>query len=181
VPALGRGDVVVLDNLAVHKRPEIRTAIEAAGAQLRLLPPYSADFNPIEQAFAKLKALLPAARPRSFDQVRNSWPLPFLCSHPRNARTMCGTAVIASRHHHGKRSLARASNRIVIAKVARRTDGRRGRVRAQPSCVAIKVMATTPPIQTAARRSTSVEAVFVHHALDPIEDRVGVDTGTMIP
>jgi transposase len=69
VPSLRRGDVVVLDNLAVHKHPEVRTAIEAAGAQIRFLPPYSPDFNPIEQAFAKLKAFLRAARPRSFDQV----------------------------------------------------------------------------------------------------------------
>jgi transposase len=69
VPTLRRGDVVVLDNLAVHKQPAIRTAIEAAGAQLRFLPPYSPDFNPIELAFAKLKAFLRAARPRTFDQV----------------------------------------------------------------------------------------------------------------
>jgi transposase len=69
VPALRPGDVVVLDNLAVHKQPEIRAAIEAAGAHLRFLPPYSPDFNPIEQAFAKLKAFLRAARPRTFDQV----------------------------------------------------------------------------------------------------------------
>ena len=69
VPALRPGDVVVLDNLAVHKDPAIRHAIEAVGAQLRFLPPYSPDFNPIEQAFAKLKAFLRAARPRSFDQV----------------------------------------------------------------------------------------------------------------
>lgn len=69
VPTLRRGDVVVLDNLAVHKQPEIRTVIEAAGAQLRFLPPYSPDFNPIEQAFAKLKAFLRAARPRTFDHV----------------------------------------------------------------------------------------------------------------
>ncbi len=69
VPTLRPGDVVVLDNLAVHKQPEIRTAIEAVGAQIRFLPPYSPDFNPIEQAFAKLKALLRAARPRTFDQV----------------------------------------------------------------------------------------------------------------
>jgi len=68
-PTLRAGDVVVLDNLAVHKQPEVRTAIEAVGAQLRFLPPYSPDFNPIEMAFAKLKALLRAARPRSFDQV----------------------------------------------------------------------------------------------------------------
>jgi len=69
VPSLLPGDVVVLDNLAVHKQPEVRHAIEAAGAQLRFLPPYSPDFNPIELAFAKLKAFLRAARPRSFDQV----------------------------------------------------------------------------------------------------------------
>ena len=69
VPALRPGDVVVLDNLIVHKQPAVRAAIEHAGAQLRFLPPYSPDFNPIELAFAKLKALLRAARPRSFDQV----------------------------------------------------------------------------------------------------------------
>ena len=69
VPTLRPGDVVVLDNLAVHRHPEVRAAIEAAGAQLRFLPPYSPDFNPIEQAFAKLKAFLRAARPRSFAQV----------------------------------------------------------------------------------------------------------------
>jgi transposase len=69
VPTLRAGDVVVLDNLAVHKQPEVRAAIEAAGARVRFLPPYSPDFNPIEQAFAKLKAFLRAARPRNFDQV----------------------------------------------------------------------------------------------------------------
>jgi transposase len=68
-PTLRRGDVVVLDNLAVHKQPELRAAIEAAGARIRFLPPYSPDFNPIEMAFAKLKAFLRAARPRTFDHV----------------------------------------------------------------------------------------------------------------
>ncbi len=56
MPTLHPGDVVVLDNLAAHKQPEVRAAIEQAGALLRFLPPYSPDFNPIEQAFAKLKA-----------------------------------------------------------------------------------------------------------------------------
>ena len=60
---------MVLDNLAVHKQPAVRAAIEAVGAQLRFLPPYSPDFNPIELAFAKLKAFLRAARPRTFDHV----------------------------------------------------------------------------------------------------------------
>jgi transposase len=69
VPTLRQGDVVVLDNLAVHKQPEVRLAIEAVGASIRFLPPYSPDLNPIEQAFAKLKAFLRAARPRSFEQV----------------------------------------------------------------------------------------------------------------
>ena len=69
VPTLRAGDVVVLDNLAVHKQPAVRTAIEAVGAQLRFLPPYSPDFNPIELAFAKLKAFIRAARPRTFDHV----------------------------------------------------------------------------------------------------------------
>jgi transposase len=68
VPTLRPGDVVVLDNLAVHKQPAVRAAIERVGAQLRFLPPYSPDFNPIELAFAKLKAFM-RARPRSFDQV----------------------------------------------------------------------------------------------------------------
>ncbi len=54
VPTLRPGDVVVLDNLAVHKQPEVRVAIEQTGAFLRFLPPYSPDFNPIEMAFAKL-------------------------------------------------------------------------------------------------------------------------------
>jgi len=69
VPTLRPGDVVVLDNLAVHKQPEVRAAITAVGAHVRFLPPYSPDFNPIELAFAKLKAFLRAARPRNFDQV----------------------------------------------------------------------------------------------------------------
>jgi len=68
-PTLRPGDVVVLDNLAVHKQSEVRAAIDAAGASVRFLPPYSPDFNPIEMAFAKLKAFLRAARPRSFDHV----------------------------------------------------------------------------------------------------------------
>jgi len=69
VPTLRPGEVVVLDNLAAHKQPEVRTAIEQVGGQVRFLPPYSPDFNPIELAFAKLKAFLRAARPRNFDQI----------------------------------------------------------------------------------------------------------------
>ena len=69
VPSVQPGDVIVLDNLAIHKQPAVQAALEAAGASVRFLPPYSPDLNPIEQAFAKLKAFLRAARPRTFDQV----------------------------------------------------------------------------------------------------------------
>jgi transposase len=58
VPTLRPGDTVILDNLASHKVAGVREAVEAAGARLLYLPPYSPDFNPIEMAFAKLKALL---------------------------------------------------------------------------------------------------------------------------
>lgn len=68
-PALRPGDVVVMDNLACHKRAGVRRAVEAAGAELRFLPPYSPDLNPIELAFAKLKRLLRAAGKRVVAEV----------------------------------------------------------------------------------------------------------------
>jgi len=58
VPTLRPGDIVVLDNLSSHKVAGVRAVVEAAGATLRYLPPYSPDLNPIEQLFAKLKAIL---------------------------------------------------------------------------------------------------------------------------
>jgi transposase len=67
VPELKRGDVVILDNLPAHKGSRVREAIEAAGASLLYLPPYSPDFNPIENAFAKLKALLRKAAERTVE------------------------------------------------------------------------------------------------------------------
>jgi transposase len=70
-PSLKPGDIVVLDNLSAHKVPGVREAIEAAGGTLLYLPPYSPDFNPIEQLFAKLKALLRKAAERSVDGLWN--------------------------------------------------------------------------------------------------------------
>lgn len=72
VPDLGRGDVVIMDNLSSHKRADVREAIEAAGARLMFLPPYSPDFNPIEKAFARLKAMLRRAGERT---VSGLWSL----------------------------------------------------------------------------------------------------------
>ena len=61
-PTLAPGDIVVMDNLPAHKPDAVRTAIEATGATLRYLPPYSPDLNPIELAFAKLKTRLRGGR-----------------------------------------------------------------------------------------------------------------------
>ena len=67
VPELRPGDVVVMDNLGSHKGAGIKGSIEAAGASLLYLPPYSPDLNPIENAFAKLKAMLRKASERTID------------------------------------------------------------------------------------------------------------------
>ena len=67
VPDLRQGDIVVMDNLSSHKGPRVREMIEAADASLLYLPPYSPDFNPIENAFAKLKAHLRKAAERTVD------------------------------------------------------------------------------------------------------------------
>lgn len=68
-PALRRGQVVVLDNLAVHKGAAIRRLVEARGCRLLFLPPYSPDFAPIEQAFSKVKAALRRAGARTRDTL----------------------------------------------------------------------------------------------------------------
>jgi len=69
VPELATGDIVIMDNLPSHKVRGVRAAIEAAGAELLYLPPYSPDFNPIEMAFAKFKAHLRAAAERTLEAV----------------------------------------------------------------------------------------------------------------
>jgi transposase len=69
VPALLPGDIVIIDNLGSHKGKAVRHAIELAGATLLFLPPYSPDLNPIEQVFAKLKAMLRKAATRSLDAL----------------------------------------------------------------------------------------------------------------
>ncbi len=71
-PTLTAGDIVMMDNLASHKVDGIRQAIEARGAELRYLPAYSPDLNPIEQLFAKLKALLCKAARRTIEALWNA-------------------------------------------------------------------------------------------------------------
>jgi len=72
IPTLTQGDIVVMDNLSSHKKPAVREAIEAAGAALRFLPPYSPDLNPIEMLFAKLKTLLRAKALRTIGDLWNA-------------------------------------------------------------------------------------------------------------
>jgi putative transposase len=69
IPEMQPGSIVVADNLPAHKVAGIRQCLEDAGMGLLYLPPYSPDFNPIEQVFAKLKALLRRAAPRSFEAI----------------------------------------------------------------------------------------------------------------
>jgi transposase len=69
VPTLKRGDIVIMDNLRAHKIAGVREAIEAAGAKLLFIPPYSPDLNPIELAFSKLKSRLRAKALRTVDAL----------------------------------------------------------------------------------------------------------------
>ena len=69
VPTLRPGDIVIIDNLPAHKRNEVREIIQAAGATLRYLPPYSPDLNPIEQSFAKLKSYLRKHKERTIPDL----------------------------------------------------------------------------------------------------------------
>lgn len=71
-PTLSPGDIVVMDNLPAHKPVAIRQAIEHTGAELRFLPPYSPDFNPIEMAFSKFKAFLKKTAARTIDDLWNA-------------------------------------------------------------------------------------------------------------
>jgi transposase len=68
-PALRRGDIVLMDNLSPHKHDVIRTLIEARGATVEFLPPYSPDLNPIEKCWSKVKARLRKAKARTFDEL----------------------------------------------------------------------------------------------------------------
>ncbi len=92
-PTLSPGDIVVADNLGSHKVSGVREAIEARGASLMFLPPYSPDLNPIEQVFAKLKALLRRAEPRTrktlWDTIATTLDR-FSAAECQNYLTNCG-------------------------------------------------------------------------------------------
>lgn len=92
-PVLKPGDVVVMDNLSAHKAPAVREWIEAAGAEVLYLPPYSPDLNPIEKAWAKLKQLLRAAKARSKEALDLAITDALPCITPANAQAWFRLAI----------------------------------------------------------------------------------------
>ena len=99
VPTLKRGDIVVMDNLSSHKRTGVRSAIEGVGAELRFLPPYSPDLNPIEKAFSKLKAKLRAAAYRTIPALEKYLGEVLDCFSPeecQNYFASCGYSTATS-------------------------------------------------------------------------------------
>lgn len=95
-PTLSPGDIVILDNLSSHKIAGIREAIEAVGAQILYLPPYSPDLNPIEQAFAKLKAILRRTAARTRDDLWNAIGRAVELYPPRECRNLFNNAGYAT-------------------------------------------------------------------------------------
>jgi len=94
VPTLKKNDIVVMDNLSSHKLEGVREAIEAVGAKLMYLPPYSPDFNPIEQVFSKLKALLRKYGERTVDALWTRLGKLLDSFTKTNVETISGTAGI---------------------------------------------------------------------------------------
>src|SRR5688500_18532185 len=81
-PTLRGGDVVVMDNLSAHKRPQVRHAVEAAGATVLYLPPYSPDFNPIEMIWSKVKRLLRSFAARTIEASHHAFGRDFAAVTP---------------------------------------------------------------------------------------------------
>ena len=98
VPILRQGDIAVMDHLPSHKVAGIREAIEAAGPELRYLPSYSPDFNPIEQFFAKLKALLRKVAARTIEALIAASPKSSPKSVRKSAKTTSLTKAIAANY-----------------------------------------------------------------------------------
>ena len=96
-PTLKRGDIVVMDNLSVHKSPEVAALVQAVGAEVRFLPAYSPDLNPIEKMWSKIKALLRSAEARTPEQLDEAISLAFSKITPNDAAgyfTSCGYSII---------------------------------------------------------------------------------------
>ena len=95
-PRLRRGDILVMDNLAVHKTLSVREAVKRAGARLLYLPPYSPDMSPIEQCWSKLKAGLRKSKARTHEALSGALAECFAAVTPRDAKNWfrhCGYAL----------------------------------------------------------------------------------------
>ena len=84
-PTLIPGDIVVIDNLPAHKGAAIQVAIMARGARVEFLPPYSPDFNPIEEGWSKIKTILRTAKARTLDELIQALKLAFAAITERDA------------------------------------------------------------------------------------------------
>ncbi len=96
-PTLRRGDIVVMDNLAVHKSPQADALVRATGAEVRFLPAYSPDLNPIEKMWSKIKALLRSAEARSPEQLDQAITMAFSKITAKDAAgwfASCGYSII---------------------------------------------------------------------------------------
>lgn len=85
-PTLRKGDLIFIDNLNVHKSARARALIEGCGARLEFLPPYSPDFNPIEQCWSKIKTVLRRLKARTFDELVDALCVAFESISPKDAR-----------------------------------------------------------------------------------------------
>lgn len=96
-PTLRRGDIVVMDNLGAHKSPETLELIEAVGAEVRFLPAYSPDFNPIEKMWSKIKGLLRSAEARTPEELDEAIGSALSKVTPNDVRSWfasCGYSII---------------------------------------------------------------------------------------
>ena len=96
-PVLKKGDIVVMDNLSVHKSPEVLALVEAAGAEVRFLPAYSPDLNPIEKMWSKIKSLLRSAEARTSEQLDEAISMAFSKVTAKDAAgwfASCGYSII---------------------------------------------------------------------------------------
>jgi len=98
IPALSAGAIVVMDNLSAHKSPVIARLLDAVGVELRYLPPYSPDFNPIEQMWAKVKSFLRGAKARAPKELLSGIAQALAGITPSDARGFfchCGVGIIS--------------------------------------------------------------------------------------
>src|SRR5271154_2385153 len=128
VPTLRKGDVVVMDNLGSHKVPGVREAIEAAGATLVYIPPYSPDLNPIEMVFAKIKSILRKKALRTIEALWKQLGEISECISRPNVGTICAMPDISSQSENALMAigdLIRCENGCVWRRIRFMGDWRR--------------------------------------------------------